>query len=57
MILRIGALEYDPSPEIVKHTLDARMEQGGNSEEPIMRKIHMAQDLLKFNGFLTKDHV
>jgi hypothetical protein len=27
MIVRLGALEYDPSPEIKKHTLDERLTQ------------------------------
>jgi len=25
MIVRLGALEYDPAPEVKKHTLDERM--------------------------------
>ena len=27
LILRMGAMEHDPSPEVAKHTLDARLEE------------------------------
>lgn len=49
MIVRLGALEYDPGPEIKKHTLDERLTQtlNGNKAYELQQKITFARELLK----------
>lgn len=48
MIVRLGALEYDPGPEIKKHTLDERLTQtlNGNKAFELQQKITYARELL-----------
>jgi superfamily I DNA and/or RNA helicase len=48
MIVRLGALEYDPSPEVKKHTLDERLQEtmNGNKAAKLKDKITYARELL-----------
>ena len=41
MLLRIGAVEYDPSPEVRRHTLDERLTEvmNGNKAKALKDKI------------------
>lgn len=72
LIVRLGSLEYDPGPEVKKHTLDERLTQtmNGNKAFDLKQKIACCQELLEdlsveenvntCKGFLTlesKKHV
>lgn len=48
MITRLGALEYDPGPDVKKHTLDERltMLMNGNKAYELKQKIMFARELL-----------
>jgi len=47
-LLRIGAVEYEPSPEVKRHTLDDRLTQtlSGNKAHELKEKIDFARELL-----------
>lgn len=49
MLLRIGAVEYEPSPDVARHTLDKRLMEtlNGNKAYELKEKIDFAKDLLK----------
>ena len=48
MLLRIGAHEYEPSPDVAKHTLDKRLIEtlNGNKAYELKEKIDFAKELL-----------
>lgn len=48
MLLRIGAVEYEPSPDVAKHTLDKRLIEtlNGNKAYELKEKIDFAKELL-----------
>lgn len=48
MLLRIGAVEYDPGPDVAKHTLDKRLIEtlNGNKAYELKEKIDFAKELL-----------
>jgi DNA polymerase III delta prime subunit len=56
-LLRLGALEYEASSDIVQHTLDARCNSVPTDSTENVEKIKIAQSLLKFKGNLEKEHV
>lgn len=48
LLLRIGSLDYEPSPAVLRHTLDERLAEtmAGNRERQLQDQIEMASDLL-----------
>lgn len=48
MLVRLGALEYEPSPAVKKHTLDERLQEtmNGNKASELRQKIDYARELL-----------
>ena len=46
--MRIGAVEYDPGPDVAKHTLDKRLIEtlNGNKAYELKEKIDFAKELL-----------
>jgi len=55
MIVRLGAMEYDPGPEVKKHTLDERLTQclNGNKKSELKHKVDCAQELI--NDLMAPD--
>ena len=49
MLLRIGAVEYDPGPEVKRHTLDERLIDllNGNKAQELKEKIQFAKELIR----------
>lgn len=49
MLVRLGALEYEPSPGVKKHTLDERLQEtmNGNKAAELKQKITYSRELLE----------
>lgn len=48
MLLRLGAIEYEPSSEVRRHTLDERLLEvlNGNKAYELKEKIKFSQELV-----------
>jgi hypothetical protein len=49
MLLRLGAVEYDPGPDVKRHTLDERLIEmlNGNKAFELKEKIQFATELIR----------